>query len=162
MRTLLAAALLAVAALAAAPPASAAEATALPVCVPPGVGSLAVCAGSIGGDPCVWAWVGLSYRSVCVDDEGRDLVVCSNSSCQSVRDVLATLIAQPDPVCVPPGVESFGVCAGLVDGDLCAWVWLGPSSTGLCLDDEGPDILLCDNSGCHSILRVSDADGLLA
>lgn len=43
--------------------------------------------------------------------------------------------AQPLPLCVPPGVESFGVCAGLVDGDVCAWIWLGPSLRIVCLGD---------------------------
>lgn len=156
MRTLLVAVLLAVAAFAAVPSASAA-AQPLPVCVPPGVGSLAVCAGTVNGDPCVWAWVGLSYHSVCVDDEGRDLIVCDNSHCVSARETAGSLIAQPDPVCVPPGVESFGVCAGFVNNDLCVWAWVGPTPAKVvCLDQlvgtsasaSSPPLPIgCDGSG---------------
>lgn len=134
MRTLLAATLLALAALAAVPPASAAEvAQPLPVCVPPASGN-GVCIGTIDGNPCAWTWLGPSFNAVCADRSG-DLLICDNDGCVSVRDVVGSSIAQPDPVCVPPGVESFAVCVGLVNGDVCAWVWLGPSQTIVCLSD---------------------------
>src|SRR5687767_10629511 len=99
MRTVLVSTLLALAAFAAVPSASAA-AQPLPACVPPGVESVAVCAGTINGDPCVWVWLGPSLTTVCTDDETLDLVVCSNGTCRSVRDILDSAIAQPDPVCV--------------------------------------------------------------
>lgn len=161
MRTLLVALLLAGAALAALPSASAAEATQpLPACVPPGVESFGVCAGTIAGNPCVWVWLGPSFNAVCLDTSPPDLLLCDNGGCQSVRDTLLPAIADPGDACVPPGVESFAVCAGFVGGDLCVWVWLGPSYNAVCLDDEGPDLLLCDNSGCSSVLRVSAAQQL--
>jgi hypothetical protein len=149
MRTLLVALVLAVAALAAVPPASAA-AQPLPVCVPPGVESFGVCVGTIAGNPCVWVWLGPSFNAVCVDTAPADLLVCDNSGCRSVRDAVGGSIAQPDPVCVPPGVESFAVCVGLVDGDVCAWVWLGPSLRILCLGD----ILKASASGSSAGLPV--------
>lgn len=123
MRTLLVAFVLALAALAAVPSASAA-AQPLPVCVPPGVESVAVCVGTISGNPCVWTWTGPSFNAVCVDRDPVDVLVCDNGGCQSVRTIVGSLIADPGAVCVPPGVESVGVCA---NGDGCVWVWFGPS-----------------------------------
>jgi hypothetical protein len=136
MRTLLVALVLAVAAFAAVPSASAAAAPpVLPACVPPGVESFGVCAGTVNGNPCVWVWTGPSLNMVCVQRSPADVLVCDNGGCQSVRDTVGSMIAQPDPVCVPPGVESFGVCVGLVDGDVCAWIWFGPSFRIVCLGD---------------------------
>lgn len=126
MRALLAALLLATAAVAVMPSASASPG--LRVCIPSNELQPGACAYSRGPD-CVLIVVGPPGPVFCTAPQKPDVIVCQSYDCTSVRDVTDGTV-----VCLPPGALN-GACAGDVDQGVCAWYWLGPNHTSVCLAD---------------------------
>jgi hypothetical protein len=98
-----------------------ADATAGPVCLPPGTLNQ-VCAGTLDGKPCVW-FSGASPLSP----------ICADTSIVSIQTL-----------CVPPGTLN-GMCIGTMGDAVCAWIYGGPAYHYVCIHADGT-IEACSNT----------------
>lgn len=127
MRALLAALLLAAAAAVAIAP-SASASPGLRVCAPSNIDPVACVYGR--GPDCLLVVISPPGPFWCTaPQQTPDVIVCQSYDCTSVRET-----TDGTAVCVPPGGLN-GACAGDVDQGVCAWYWLGPNFTSVCVPD---------------------------